>query len=868
MVRTEDASFVRWREAGDAEALAEVYDSTAPALLRLALHHVRHPAAAEDLVQATFLAAIQAAASYDAQRPLLGWLVGILLNQAKWLQRREGRAVDATRLPDRAVADPLQAAQSAEFTAQCDEAIETLPEVYRPVLRLHLKHELNAAEIAHALGRAPGTVRSQVVRGLELLRAALPAGITLAALLVVSSGRGLAAVRETVLDAGAVQWAKVAATASSATTPLGLSLLGGLTMKKGACVLAAGLLLAASAWLCWPGEPQVEARGAAAPAATVAAMVPRDVQASTPSSPAPTLREEASAVVRWRLGGRVTDAGGRAVANASVAVGLQFEGDVEPLAETRTGPDGGYAIALDELRSLPPIDLARVEPQVAVVVTGHRRASGKVVLPHREAQRSLDAVHDVRLQAGAVVSGRVVDRDGMPVAAASVWLQAEGQPTPQLASTETAPDGTFRLDTDGDGVAVVVARRCDLGWARQRGIRIVGQDVAVADLQLQASSTLQARVVFEDGQPVPDVAVGVYEPGQDSQTVAIGCTDAEGNLVVRTLQPGRYRLRVDCHTDDDLAAPIVATDEAPANLVLTGVHLLRFRFVDEAGSRLRPMTIVYRTWRRVQESLAASVAAGAEMTAQPTGTSGAGSPDAMLIGRGIWLQVRAEHGEALAETMLQAMPPHNVIDVPLTIRQRMRSATLQLRLTSADALGLGECSVRLHQVRFGEPGSYELASAKVGEALLVHWTPGRYRLEVKPKEGMPDFGWFAPFERMVELRAGDTTTVEQVVQTGGRVRLHLHVPGGVADGKEVEALAVDTPAVGGPPWLRQQFILVREAGWEVGRALTETPLLWAPVLPAGVHPLTIRSRDYADAPVTAPVTARAVTDVHVTLQPR
>jgi RNA polymerase sigma-70 factor (ECF subfamily) len=174
MVRPEDR-FRQWRDAGDAEALAEVYDLAAPTLLRLALHHVRHPASAEDLVQATFLAAIQNAGSYDPQRPLLAWLVGILHNQAKWLQRREGRAVDPTRLADRAEHDPLAAAQTAEFSAQCDEAIEGLPDVYRAVLRLHLKHQLTAAEIAHVLGRPPGTVRSQVVRGLELLRAALPA---------------------------------------------------------------------------------------------------------------------------------------------------------------------------------------------------------------------------------------------------------------------------------------------------------------------------------------------------------------------------------------------------------------------------------------------------------------------------------------------------------------------------------------------------------------------------------------------------------------------------------------------------------------------------------------------------------------------
>src|SRR5688572_6629259 len=47
--------FLRWRERGDAEALGEVFDRTAPELLRVALHVVRDPAEADDLLQATFL---------------------------------------------------------------------------------------------------------------------------------------------------------------------------------------------------------------------------------------------------------------------------------------------------------------------------------------------------------------------------------------------------------------------------------------------------------------------------------------------------------------------------------------------------------------------------------------------------------------------------------------------------------------------------------------------------------------------------------------------------------------------------------------------------------------------------------------------
>ncbi len=45
--------FLRWRDRGDAAALAELFDRTAPELLRLAVHLCRHAVDAEDVLQAT-----------------------------------------------------------------------------------------------------------------------------------------------------------------------------------------------------------------------------------------------------------------------------------------------------------------------------------------------------------------------------------------------------------------------------------------------------------------------------------------------------------------------------------------------------------------------------------------------------------------------------------------------------------------------------------------------------------------------------------------------------------------------------------------------------------------------------------------------
>ncbi|MCA8965205.1 MAG: hypothetical protein KDC48_09970, partial [Planctomycetes bacterium] len=87
--------FLRYRDRGDAAALAAVFDRTAPELLRLALHLCRDLGDAEDLLQATFLAAIESAPRFERGKKVMPWLTGILVNRAHGERRRRRRADDA-----------------------------------------------------------------------------------------------------------------------------------------------------------------------------------------------------------------------------------------------------------------------------------------------------------------------------------------------------------------------------------------------------------------------------------------------------------------------------------------------------------------------------------------------------------------------------------------------------------------------------------------------------------------------------------------------------------------------------------------------------------------------------------------------------
>ena len=82
------------------------------------------------------------------------------------------------------------------------DALEHVAKSERQVLVLHLRHGLRPAEIAHALEREPSTVRTQLARGLERLRRALPASVA-GALVTLATSPEAAAESAALVAAGA-----------------------------------------------------------------------------------------------------------------------------------------------------------------------------------------------------------------------------------------------------------------------------------------------------------------------------------------------------------------------------------------------------------------------------------------------------------------------------------------------------------------------------------------------------------------------------------------------------------------------------------------------------------------------------------------
>ena len=188
--------FIRYHRRGDVEALATVFNETAPTLMALARHLVGRTENAEDVVQATFLTAIERADRYDPAFPLQPWLTGILVRKARRANEQPIARVEVEREDERAPSDPARRASNAEFTEELKRALSVLPELYRGVLLPFLQDGDRPQDIAEREGVAPGTVRVRIHRGLKLLRNALPAGYASAAVVATSNLEAMGTVVE------------------------------------------------------------------------------------------------------------------------------------------------------------------------------------------------------------------------------------------------------------------------------------------------------------------------------------------------------------------------------------------------------------------------------------------------------------------------------------------------------------------------------------------------------------------------------------------------------------------------------------------------------------------------------------------------
>lgn len=125
---------------------------------------------AEDLTQETFIRAYRALSGYDGQRirdlRLRGWIWTIALNLGRNHARDRTRRPTPVELDDRFGVEDPEPPDSGAW----DRRLSRLPAPQRRAVVLRHVVGLDYDEISSATGRAEGTVKSDVHRGLTRLR--------------------------------------------------------------------------------------------------------------------------------------------------------------------------------------------------------------------------------------------------------------------------------------------------------------------------------------------------------------------------------------------------------------------------------------------------------------------------------------------------------------------------------------------------------------------------------------------------------------------------------------------------------------------------------------------------------------------------
>jgi RNA polymerase sigma-70 factor (ECF subfamily) len=166
-----DRSLIRGAAAGSEADLELLFRRHWPRAYRTAFLIVHDHAAAEDVAQEAFVAAIRHLDRFDRRRRFAPWLGAIVANRAiDWLRARSSRReIEDRRSELIPPSDPPIDRYSDELLA----ALATLSPEHRAVVVMRYVLEYTPGEIARALELPRGTVNSRLRRGLDALEARL-----------------------------------------------------------------------------------------------------------------------------------------------------------------------------------------------------------------------------------------------------------------------------------------------------------------------------------------------------------------------------------------------------------------------------------------------------------------------------------------------------------------------------------------------------------------------------------------------------------------------------------------------------------------------------------------------------------------------
>jgi RNA polymerase sigma-70 factor (ECF subfamily) len=171
----EDLDLIRRMQAGDDDAVRDLYARYGQRLYAYALRLTDDPATAEDVTQNTLVTAWRTARTFRAEGRLIAWLLGIVHHTAMKSLRGNTRYLDEVA-EETIRADqptPEEQAQVRDESRWVRQGMQSLSPEHRAVLDLVFYQGLSLNEAAQVLNIPVGTVKSRLSYARDHLRGVL-----------------------------------------------------------------------------------------------------------------------------------------------------------------------------------------------------------------------------------------------------------------------------------------------------------------------------------------------------------------------------------------------------------------------------------------------------------------------------------------------------------------------------------------------------------------------------------------------------------------------------------------------------------------------------------------------------------------------
>jgi RNA polymerase sigma factor (sigma-70 family) len=173
-MQIEDKYIIQKCLDGETEAFGFIVDRYRQSVYAFAYSKLRNRQDAEDVTQKVFIKAYQKLRTLKQWDNMHAWLYSITANMCKdWIRiqsRRPDRSFIEDQYPKKVDSLSTDSQDNDPMIESLNEALESLPEIYRQVLTLYYLGDRDSKEIANFLGISPTSVRQRLTRARDLLK--------------------------------------------------------------------------------------------------------------------------------------------------------------------------------------------------------------------------------------------------------------------------------------------------------------------------------------------------------------------------------------------------------------------------------------------------------------------------------------------------------------------------------------------------------------------------------------------------------------------------------------------------------------------------------------------------------------------------